>query len=387
MNHYFRPAKHDLSDSGLFDPTPEKSFTLPNEWYFTPSIYRAEHEAIFYRSWIYQGHRSELVKPGDYFVGQVADQSIFVIKDRNGDLRAFYNVCSHRAHPLLSGAGNTRLIVCPYHQWCYEVSGKFRSAGGRDALKDWIPENANLKEIRLEDFGGFLFVNLDPDAKPLAEQAGILLKHMRENCPQLDQFVRAERYEIVIAANWKTVIDNNHECYHCQVNHKTLMELVDYNKKAVWSDSGITFSHAVEKKALDNGAYWLKPEEVQQEALFGYIWPTVIPLMYPGSPSIAMFSIVPTGLETTRERWDFYLTHPEPNDQERRFIDYIKNVLVAEDVGLCEEVQKGLHSLGYRQGRFVINRQHVEFSEHHVHLFQKFVFDALKAAGNLDGSR
>jgi choline monooxygenase len=387
MNEYFRPAKRDIRDSGRFDPTPEKSFTLPSDWYFTPGVYRAEHDAIFYRTWIYQGHRSDLANPGDYFVGQVADQGIFVIKDANGELRAFYNVCSHRAHPLLSGAGNARLIVCPYHQWCYEASGKFRGARGRDALKEWIPDNANLKEIRLEDFGGFLFVNLDPDAKPLADQAGALLGHMRDNCPQLETFVRAERYELDIAANWKTVIDNNHECYHCQSNHKTLMELVDYDNKAVWSDSGITFSHAVEKKTLDNGAYQLKPEEIQQEALFGYIWPTVIPLMYPGSPSIAMFSVIPTGTETTRERWDFYLTHPEPNDQERRFIDYIKNVLIVEDIGLCEGVQKGLHSRGYRQGRFVVNREHSEFSEHHVHFFQKFVFDALNAAGNLDAAR
>jgi len=386
MNDYFKPPVSRPAHAGLFAPLAEKSFTLPSDWYISPEVFRDEHEAIFYRNWIYQGHRSDLPNPGDYMVGQVADQGIFIIRDAENKIHAFYNVCSHRAHPLLSGHGNCRLIVCPYHQWSYECSGKFRGARGRDALKEWIPDNANLKEIRLEELGGFLFVNLDPTAQPLIEQAGTFLKNMYENCPTLDKFVRAERYEVEIAANWKTVIDNNHECYHCQSNHKTLMELVDYDNKAVWSDDGITFTHSVEKKKLDNGAYALKPEEIQQEALFGFIWPTVIPLMYPGSPSIAVFTIIPTGPETCRERWDFYLTHPEPNDQERRFIDYIKNVLVPEDVGLCEQVQKGLHSRGYRQGRFVVNREHSEFSEHHVHFFQKFVFDALTRTGKYDAA-
>jgi choline monooxygenase len=380
MNQAFPPRPRLPLDAGRFDPAAERSFTLPASWYLDPTIYREEHEAIFYRNWIYQCHASDLPNPGDYHVGQVADQSVAIMRGPDGALRAFYNVCSHRAHPLLEGQGNAPLIICPYHQWCYRSDGAFRGARGRATLKNWIPENADLKEVRLESYGGFLFVNLDRDARPLIELAPKFIKDMYKACPRLDELVRAERWERDVAANWKTVIDNNHECYHCQANHKTLMELVDYDNKAPWSDDGITFSHAIENRSLENGAYALKPEEVEQHSLFGYIWPTVIPLMYPGSPSLAMFQIIPTGVETTRERWDFYFTHKLPNEQERRFIDYIKNVLVPEDVGLCEQVQKGLHSRGYSQGRFVVDRGHNEFSEHHVHFFQKFVHDALMGA-------
>ena len=364
-------------DAGRFDSVPEKSFTLPAAWYFDPVVFRAEHDAIFYRTWIYQCHVSDLPCPGDYYEGRVADQSIFIIRGTDGRLRGFYNVCSHRAHPLIRGRGNASLIICPYHQWCYQSDGCFRGARGRDTLKDWIPENADLKQIRIEDYGGFLFANLDLDATPLVEQAPKFIQDMRECCPRLSDLIHAERYEIELAANWKTVVDNNHECYHCAANHPTLMQLVDYNNKAVWSDDGITFSHEVARKQLDNGAYKLKAEEVEQEALFGYIWPAVIPLMYPGSPNLVMFQVIPTGPETTLERWDFYLLHKEPNDQERRYIDYIKSTLIVEDVSLCEAVQKGLHSRGYTQGRFVIDRRRNEFSEHHVHFFQKFVRDAL----------
>ena len=377
MNSVITKERDLQLNAGRFSQVPEESFTLPAEWYVDPAVCAAEQEAIFYRSWIYQTHISELSKPGDYYAGAVGSQGIFIMRGDDGELRAFYNVCSHRAHPLVQGQGNSRLVVCPYHQWCYQRDGKFRAARGRKSLEHWIPDNADLKEVQVENYAGFLFVNLDLDAKPLAEQAPLFKQHMYEACPRLNDLVLAERYELEVAANWKTVIDNNHECYHCDANHKTLMELVDYDNKATWSDNGITFSHKVERKALDNGAYALKPEEVEQDALFGFIWPTLIPLMYPGSPSLAMFQVIPTGPETTLERWDFYLLNKEPNDQERRFIDYIKNVLVKEDVGLCEGVQKGLHSRGYRQGRFVVDRSHPEFSEHHVHFFQKLVHGAM----------
>ncbi len=367
-----------LLDAGRFHPVAEDSFTLPARWYFEPEIYRLEHEAIFYRNWWYQCHASDIPIPGDFYTGSVMDQELFVIRGQDGEIRAFYNVCSHRAHPLLQGQGNTKLIVCPYHQWCYQRDGKFRGARGRDTLKDWIPDNADLKEIRAESYGGFIFVNLDLDAEPLANQAPKLLRNMYDCCPRLDDLRRVERFEREVAANWKTVIDNNHECYHCAVNHKSLMTLVDYESRAVWSDDGITFSHAVENKRMDSAAYKVKAENAEQQSLFGYVWPTTIPLMFPGTASTAMFQVIPTGPETTLERWDFCFAGSAPTQQEQAFMDFVKTVLIPEDVGLCERVQKGLHSRGYTQGRFVVDRDRPEFSEHHVHFFQKMVHDALK---------
>ncbi|MDH3740472.1 MAG: Rieske (2Fe-2S) protein [Hyphomicrobiales bacterium] len=157
--------------AGRFNPdSAEASWTLPAEWYFDPAIFAREREAIFYRTWVYQCAANELPEPGDYYCGSVADQEIFIVRGGDGILRAFYNVCSHRAHPLLEGQGNARLIVCPYHQWCYQADGCFRGARGKDALKDWSPENADLKPVRLEEYAGLLFVNLDADAEPLAPQ-------------------------------------------------------------------------------------------------------------------------------------------------------------------------------------------------------------------------
>lgn len=364
-------------DAGRFATRAEDSFTLPAEWYTDPGIYRLEHEAIFYKTWWYQCHESDLPEPGSYVTGTVADQAIVLIRGEDAEIRAFYNVCSHRAHPLLKGRGRTRLVVCPYHQWCYQADGKFRGARGRDTLEHWIPDNADLKPVRAEVMGGLVFVNLDPGAKPLADQAGKLAADWKEACPRLGELQTAYSFERDVAANWKTVIDNNHECYHCAVNHKALMELVDYDTKAKWSDSGITFSHAVEKKRLDNSAYRLDAASLEQESLFGYIWPTTIPLMFPGPASLIIFQVNPSGPETTRERWDFLFPSKELGPAQNALIDFIRDTLIGEDVALCEAVQKGLHSRGYRQGRFVVDRNHCEFSEHHVHFFQSFVREAL----------
>ena len=155
------------------------------------------------------------------------------------------------------------------------------------------------------------------------------------------------------------------------------MELVDYENKAVWSDDGITFSHKVESKLAENSAYCVDQTTSEQESLFGYIWPTLIPLFYPGTPNLIMFQILPLAPERSLVRHDFYLLNEEASDQEIAFMDWFSDVLNFEDVSLCEQVQRGLHSRGYHQGRFIVSRDNPEYSEHHVHFFQKLVRDSL----------
>jgi choline monooxygenase len=362
---------------GGFRDDAARSTTLPSDWYYDPAVFAREKEAIFFRTWSYQCHVSDLPNPGDYYVGEVVDQSIFLIRDQTGDLLGFYNVCSHRAHPLLTGTGSTRGIVCPYHQWCYETNGRFRAARAFKAIKDFARPDADLKPIRVETLGGLVFVNLDPDAPSLLAGAGDLLNDLRERNSQFDQMVRAHRYEIDVAANWKTIVDNNHECYHCDANHKSLLELVAYKATAKWKDCGITFCHTVDRGEKNNAAYTMDSAAIEQDATFGYIWPTTIPLMFPGSFSLVLFHVMPTGPETTRERWDFYFLSKDLKPQEQALIDYCTKTLAPEDIALCEAVQQGLHSRGYHQGRFVADPEHVEYSEHHVHRFQRFVREAI----------
>ena len=359
-----------------------QDLTLPSDWYFDPAIFRREHEAIFYRTWSYQGHATDLPKPNDFMCGSVADQQVFIIRGADGQLRAFHNVCSHRAHPLLSGNGNAKRIVCPYHQWCYRSNGRFDRARGVESIRNWNPRDADLKPVQLEEYGGLLFVNLDPTATSLRSQASGLLSDIDRMCPGLADMVRVKRVEQDVAANWKTLIDNNHECYHCSANHKSLMKWVDYSRKAVWWDDGITFTHTV--AAGDNIAapFDTGAGATVQDSLFGFIWPNTIPLFFPGSPSLVLFQIIPTGPETSRVRHDFYLSSATPTEAEQQFMIWVTDVLAKEDIELCKRVQQGLHSIGYRQGVFVIDETRVDISEHHVRWFQQFVRDALERQGS-----
>jgi len=358
----------------------EDSWTLPASWYREASVLEREREAIFHQTWQYQCAASDLPNAGDYYCGSVDNQDIFIVRDDNHELRAFYNVCSHRAHPLLEGEGNTRLIVCPYHQWCYQTNGAFRGARGKDALKDWIPDNAHLKAVLLEEYAGLLFVNLDAGATPLLEQAGKLLKDIRAACPGVETLHRVKRLERTVKANWKAIIDNNNECYHCAVNHPELMDLVDYRSRAVWSDDSITFSHAIEDDGTVNrAAYMLEGGKAEQSSFFSYIWPNTIPLFFPGPVNLVLFQIIPTGPEEATVRHDFYFPSTEPDVQQQALIDWIDTVLVREDMALCESVQRGLRSKGYSQGKFVVNRDDCSYSEHHVHFFQRMVLDAVMA--------
>ena len=295
MKHKPLSAARSRLDAGRFDPNQaEDSWTLPASWYFDAGVFEQEREAIFYRTWLYQCSVRDLPNAGDYYCGSIADQEIVVVRGSDGVIRAFYNVCSHRAHPLLSGQGNTNLIVCPYHQWCYQTDGSFRGARGKEALRDWAPDNADLKPVRLEEYAGLLFANLDDNAAPLAQQAGRFLDDMRAVCPDLDSLHRVKRLDRIVKANWKTVIDNNHECYHCAVNHPELMELVDYRSRAVWSDDGITFSHGVDgDSTVKKAAYMLTEARAEQGSLFGYIWPNAIPLFFPGPASMILFQVIP----------------------------------------------------------------------------------------------
>ena len=140
--------------------------TLHPRYYTDPEIFRIEQDGLFARTWQFAGHVSQLEKPGDYFAFEVAGQSLFCIRGRDGDICAFYNVCQHRAHELVKGEGNAGLIVCPYHAWTYELTGRLRSGPNIKAVSGLDRNEICLTSVRVEDFCGFLFVNLDPDAAP-----------------------------------------------------------------------------------------------------------------------------------------------------------------------------------------------------------------------------
>ncbi|MEM1161028.1 MAG: aromatic ring-hydroxylating dioxygenase subunit alpha, partial [Pseudomonadota bacterium] len=212
---------------------PDDSFTLPASWYIDPEVYEREKEAIFYRTWQYVGHKAFFDNPGDYMTVQICDQNVFVIRGGDGVLRAFYNVCRHRAHELLPGPGGNvkSVIVCPYHAWTFAREGGLRGARFSANRPGFNRADYSLREVRLEEFANCIFVNLDDDAESMADTMGEVERDIRSRLTFLDELapmgIETDLLgDTVQKAGWKVVVDNYVECYHCQHAHPDFSSII-----------------------------------------------------------------------------------------------------------------------------------------------------------------
>lgn len=359
------------------DPT--GSYTLPARYYTDPAIFEREKTAIFYRTWHYLGHRSQVANPGDYVTGRVADQRVFALRGRDGLLRGFYNTCRHRGHHLLTGAGNVALfITCPYHAWAYDTEGQLRSARNCDHLKDFRKEDFGLPTIRIEEFCGLLFANLDPKAAPMGEIFVDLAADLRARVPAIETMKLARDFAFggpSIKANWKVVVDNFVECYHCTPSHPAFAEILDMSKYRQ-DDHGLWSRQLGVRTQANRTIYDIAADDPMQDAGFWFMWPTTTINYLPGKSEINVSTIVPQGHEASGFVGHQY--SPTGEVDESRF-DYIANILGVEDKDLCESVQEGLHSLGFDQGRIVADKARSGISEHALHRFHLLVREALDA--------
>lgn len=370
------------SSLAAFDLDPERSGTLPGPYYFDPAIFAREKRDIFFRTWQYVGHQSMLPKPGSYLVRDILDQSVILLRDRDGALRAFFNVCQHRAHRLLKGEGrlDAALITCPYHAWAYDLTGALRTARGAERMPPFDKQDFCLAPVRFDAFLGFLFVNLDGSAPPLASVAGDLTAEIAAFSPRAAALKCVHRDEYALNTNWKNSVENYSECFHCPIRHKSLVEgALDYGSYRV-----TVHPHHHSHRSRDKGAamgYAATTDGAAKFDEFGswLLWPNWSLEVYPGG-NLTVFHHVPLAPERMVQKVEWYFPHDSPTAEEREVIDFVHAVRL-EDIPICESVQSGLHSLGYRRGRFVVDRERSEISEHAVHDFQCKV---LRALGDID---
>ena len=291
-----------------FDSAPERSYTLPSVFYVDPAIHVAEREEIFFRTWQWAGHAEGVAGPGAYFTCRVLDQNLIVIRGRDGVLRAFYNVCQHRAHELLEGKGHATVITCPYHAWSYHTDGRLRSARESDKVAAFDPTEFCLKPVQVGEFCRFIFVNLDPAAAPLSEQAGSLAEEVHGFAPDLVELTHGHRLCYEVCANWKVLVDNFLECYHCAVAHPAFAELVDLSSYRIITH-GIWSSHHAGTRSKANAAYDTSNAEFTDHAVW-WLWPNICLLRFPGSGNFMIMNMMPIAVDRTRWSLDFYFLEP-----------------------------------------------------------------------------
>ena len=361
-----------------YSPDPAASHSLRAEAYTDAHWADVEREAIFKRSWQWVCHGEKLREPGAYVAIEVAGQPVCVLQDQEGRLRGFYNVCKHRAHELLRGEGQTRKIMCPYHAWTYDLTGQLRRAPQTEHLTGFDVGEICLDPVQVEVFCGFVFVNLDPEAAPLASLSGDLSQEIQHWAPDIERLTLAHRLTYDIKSNWKNVIDNFLECYHCPTAHKDFCTLVDMSTYKV-TTHGIYSSHMAEAGKSANSAYGVEGATVKDHAVW-WLWPNTCLMRYPGRGNFLVLHVVPVGPDRTLETYDFFLEDAEPIEAEREAITYIDEVLQAEDIALVESVQRGMSTPAFTQGRIVHDPKGSGASEHAVHHFHGLVLDAYSSA-------
>ncbi len=211
--------------------------TLAQEYFVSPEIFAQEQEKIFSKHWVLVGHQSELAEVGDYFLAEVASESLIIVRDKGGDVRGFYNVCRHRGTRLRENTrGHLSAIQCPYHAWTYGLDGRLLGAPHMDDVPGFDKADYSLNPVHLALWEGFIFVNLADARNTSAQRSGYIspeewfaplaAKFSHWNLPKLRS---ARRIDYEVRANWKLIFENYSECYHCPGVHPMLSKVSPYD--------------------------------------------------------------------------------------------------------------------------------------------------------------
>jgi len=198
--------------------------TLAQHYFVSPEIFAEEQQKIFSKQWVLIGHQSQIAKTADYFVAEVAGESLIIVRDKRGAIHGFFNVCRHRGSRLIENRnGQSAAIQCPYHAWTYGLDGRLIGAPHMDETPGFNKGEYSLHQINLALWEGFIFVNLADSPSPLAKWFEPLAgKFSNWNMAALRS---AKRIEYDVHANWKLMFQNYSECYHCLGVHPELSRI------------------------------------------------------------------------------------------------------------------------------------------------------------------
>ena len=194
-------------------------FSLEQPFYTDPDFFRLDMELIWYRDWLFVGHDCEIAKPGGFFTVQVGAYPVVVVRGRDGLIRAFHNSCRHRGSRVCTSAkGTSARLVCPYHQWTYDLDGSLVFA--RQMAEGFRTEDFGLKAVACESVAGYIFICLAEEPADFAPFRALMEPYFAPH--RLTEAKIAHETTIVEKGNWKLVWENNRECYHCAGNHPEL---------------------------------------------------------------------------------------------------------------------------------------------------------------------
>jgi choline monooxygenase len=348
-----------------FDPELplERARTIPAAWYFDPEIYAAERERIFGRTWLAAARSDQLVKPGAFVTADIAGEPILVLRDNDGLLRAFHNVCRHRAARVMTAAeGCATRLRCPYHGWTYDLCGRLRGTPEFEGVADFRREDNGLVPLAVASWGPLVFVHAGPPSLSLGDFLAPLPKQTAS--PEMEKLRFVERREYDLACNWKVFVDNYLDGgYHVNYVHPGLSGVLDYSqyRTEVYAHTSVQSSPI---KAAEDADPSVSQVRKGDRAYYWWIFPNLMVNLYQGVMDTNL--VLPLGPDRCKVIFDFYFADTEGEAARREIAQSIAvaHQIQLEDVSISEDVQKGLASRSYDTGRFSVRR---EIAGYHFH--------------------
>lgn len=336
-------------------------YALPPEAYTDEDLHRLELDAIFKREWLCVG-RDEYVKaPGDYYCIDILDEPVLVVRGEDGTVRTLANICRHRYMPVAQGAGNTKRFVCPYHAWSYATDGRLTAAPFMDGSTVFDKSKCTLKSYRCETWRGFLFINLDETAPPLADRMRSVDEAIANY--RIEDQTEIMRYQTEWAGNWKLSAENSMEYYHHVGLHKDTVggQLPAKNTIPLPSPEDGSFTHErcrMHSKYIGGRDHPFNPkgrldtftEEELHSGYMVYIFPAFTMAMRPNANNWLSFS--PAGIGNTRVLGGYLVSNEVARDYPN-LADERRDLILAvneEDALATTELAKAMRSVKAERG-------------------------------------
>ena len=346
-----------------------EAWTIPAPWYVDERIAALERETVFSKTWQLAGRIEQVEKPGQFVTSTVAGEPIVVVRGNDGVLRGFYNVCRHHAAAVVTEpCGQASFLHCPYHGWNYGLDGALKGMPEFEGVKNFAREDNGLVPIKAETWEQFVFVNLDPQAQPLTDFLGGLVRRASElGWGKLTYF---DRRIYDIHCNWKVFVDNFLDGgYHVPHLHAGLNSVLDYKQYTIENEDRYCLQSSP-MVSSGNGS----GSDMRRGSRAWYFWqyPNLMINCYEGYMDTNF--VVPVDADRCKVYFDFWFAGASEADRE-----YNQRSVAAsdktqdEDLGICEAVQRGLKSRAYGAGKLSLRREAGE------HLFHRLLAADLKA--------
>ena len=355
---------------------------LPASWYRDPAQYERELEVFWYGKWIACAREEELAAPGDWKRIRIGTQTLIVLRDEAGGLRAFHNTCRHRGSVLCTderGSFARGRIVCPYHAWTYDLGGKLVATPRRMDTPDFRLADFPLYQVAADTWGGFVFVNLERNAGPLAAAVGD--RAQRYERYALNELKVGKRIVLDVQANWKLLAENFSECFHCPPVHPEFCRVVTaYQEAGAWGLRGAPeprpeYRAGAQTLTLDGTARLppfsrLTAEEKAKLYTADMVLPNLFLNLHPDYVNSQL--MFPTGPQSVRMvyEWLFEPRHLPLSEADLQHYVVLWDITNRQDARNCEWQQEGLQSREFRHGVYVPQ-------EFDAHRFAQWVRDEI----------